>query len=137
MVFIGPRAVQFFNFLVPGAIQILKISAVLVRCGPKISGAWLPMHRLCMSVRITRLEIKFKFLFGFWFWKLFIQFVIFFGIWLCFWAFLKFQRFIAVFCAKDFIINLSPNPLQIYSANIKDSENADRWLAPLSSFIVH
>ena len=32
---------------------------------------------------------------------------------------------------------LSPNPLLMYSANVKDSENADRWLAALSFSIVH
>ena len=32
---------------------------------------------------------------------------------------------------------LSPNPLLMYSANVKDNENADRWLATLSSSIVH
>ena len=32
---------------------------------------------------------------------------------------------------------LSPNPLLMYSANVKDTENADRWLAALSFFIVH
>ena len=32
---------------------------------------------------------------------------------------------------------LSPNPLLMYSANVKDSENADRWLAALSSSVVH
>ena len=31
----------------------------------------------------------------------------------------------------------SPNPLLMYSANVKDSENADRWLAAVSFFIVH
>ena len=30
---------------------------------------------------------------------------------------------------------LSPNPLLMYSANVKDSENADRWLAALSSLL--
>ena len=33
--------------------------------------------------------------------------------------------------------NLSPNSLLMYTANVKDSENADRWLAALSSSIVH
>ena len=32
---------------------------------------------------------------------------------------------------------LSPNPLLIYSANMNDDGNADRWLATLSSSIVH
>ena len=32
---------------------------------------------------------------------------------------------------------LSLNPLLMYSDNVKDSENADRWLAALSSSIVH
>ena len=32
---------------------------------------------------------------------------------------------------------LSPNPLLMYSANMKDSKNSDRWLAALSSSIVH
>ena len=31
----------------------------------------------------------------------------------------------------------SPNPLLMCSANVKDSENADRWLAALSCSIVH
>ena len=31
----------------------------------------------------------------------------------------------------------SPNPLLMYSASVKDSENADLWLAALSSSIVH
>ena len=32
---------------------------------------------------------------------------------------------------------LSSNRLLIYSDNVKDSENTDRWLAGLSSSIVH
>ena len=32
---------------------------------------------------------------------------------------------------------LRPNPLLMYSANVKDRENANRWLADLSSSIVH
>ena len=32
---------------------------------------------------------------------------------------------------------LSPNPLLMYSAYVKDSEKTDRWLAALSSSIVH
>ena len=32
---------------------------------------------------------------------------------------------------------LSPSPLLMYSTNVKDSENADRWLAALFSSIVH
>ena len=35
------------------------------------------------------------------------------------------------------ISKLSPNPLLMYSANVKDSENADRWLAALTSSIIH
>ena len=31
----------------------------------------------------------------------------------------------------------SPNPLLMYIANVKDIENAYRWLAALSSSIVH
>ena len=31
----------------------------------------------------------------------------------------------------------SPNPFLMYITNVKDSENADRWLAALSSSIVH
>ena len=31
----------------------------------------------------------------------------------------------------------NPNPLLRYSTNVKDSENTDRWLAVLSSSIVH
>ena len=37
-------------------------------------------------------------------------------------------------CSKVFL--LSPNPLLMLSANVKDSENADRWLTALSSAIV-
>ena len=33
--------------------------------------------------------------------------------------------------------DLSPNPILMYSANMEDSENADRWLAAISSSIVH
>ena len=32
-----------------------------------------------------------------------------------------------------FYIILSPNPLLMNTANVKDSENADRWLTVLSS----
>ena len=35
------------------------------------------------------------------------------------------------------VFDLSPNPLLMYSANVKNSENPDRWLAALSSSIVH
>ena len=34
-------------------------------------------------------------------------------------------------------IRISPNPLLMYSANVNDSENDDRWLSVLSSSIVH
>ena len=33
--------------------------------------------------------------------------------------------------------SISNGPLLMYSANVKDSENDDRWLAALSSSIVH
>ena len=38
---------------------------------------------------------------------------------------------------RKFDIKLSPNPLLMYSANTKDSQNADRLLADLSFSIVH
>ena len=39
--------------------------------------------------------------------------------------------------SSDFLRFLSPNPLLMYIANVKDSENTDRWLAALSSAIVN